>query len=204
MKKLNHDQIAIHDLLNHLNQVEVICEKSSSKDIIDKINVIREENDGAIYLAKQLQKKMNDKIQSRKTTTQHLESYVCVDLAKLVKNYFIKRDLDISLDVAQGLGLYQVKLNDGLSDMLSNLYKILSLHTDISLRIKVVNGYLLFAFQMMGRNSKSMESFDLELVEHFFEDHSGKARFIRSHDGLYTRLFLPVIEACPIYEHIAA
>jgi hypothetical protein len=204
MKKLNHDQIAIHDLLNHLNQVEVICEKSSSKDIIDKINVIREENDGAIYLAKQLQKKMNDKIQSRKTTTQQLESYVCVDLAKLVKDYFIKRDLDISLDVAQGLGLYQVKLNDGLSDMLSNLYKILSLHTDISLRIKVVNGYLLFAFQMTGRNSRSMESFDLELVEHFFEDHSGKTRFIRSHDGLYTRLFLPVIEACPIYEHIAA
>ena len=201
MKKLTKDQILIHDLMNHLHQIQLICENSSSPEILEKVNMLRQEAEAAIDLAKVMRSE-NPGDKSQELSGKDFYAYF--------SDYFSRRNLKVKIVPEQNIQLYRVKMNIGVHSVMANLVQNLERHGDssfeIELRFKAIGEYVLVAIK--NKKSKNVhgasQGVGLESIEGYCLQNGGKARFSEDADYFYSRLFFPIMADCPAVAHIAA
>ena len=201
MKKLTKDQIIIHDLMNHLHQIQLICENSRSSEILDKVNMLRQEAEASIDLAKMMRS------QGPENNIQELSGKEFCDY---FTDYLSSRNVKMKLVPEKNAQLYRVKINSGVHSVMGNLVQNLERHGDnlneVELRFKAIGEYILVAL----KNKKSKKvlgpslGIGLESIEDYCVENGGKARFSQDADYFYTRLFFPIIADCPAVTPVAA
>ncbi len=199
--------IILHDLINHLQQIYLLCEKENKTGGREELRIIQQECESAIYQVSKLQE-----VKSTKGPTGG-KKWDCSEIVEFTRQFFIDREVSLIISADDNIQHYQSEIaKNDFTVILSNLAQNLKQHayssSDISLRIKVVNGHLLFALknkvQVNSAFSSSSETFGLESIDAICSENGGKLRFVREKNFFYTRLFLPVKPACPIMQERAA
>ena len=207
--------LIIHDLLNHLHHIQLLCEKEKKTSGREVLRLIQQECESAIYQVSKLQK------EKRTKRTSCGDKWSCGDMMDFTRQFLNDREVKLSISSDENIKHYESEISKNdfiniLSNLAQNLKDHAHLSADISLRIKVVNGHLLFALknkiQMKGSTPVTKtygvgsitDTYGLESIEAICSENGGKLRFLREKCFFYTRLFLPVTPACPIVQERAA
>ena len=197
MKKITSKQIKFHDLMNHLHQIQLICDTSSSSEILHQVNVLRQECEAAIDLASSI-RELGDQ-----GSAEEIYEYSGEDFSQYFIQYFNQRKIKTRIVPEKNINLYRVTAAKGIQSVLANIFQNLERYqeksSEVEIRFKAVGEFVLVAI----KNKKADRIYQdtlgvgLESVEDYCIQNGGKARFSQDSEYFYTRLFFPIKADCP-------